>query len=350
MRSSKTEAGLSLLGGALLGAAAMYLLDPESGRRRREYIGELAEDKLGPAWDTARAASAALAEKAGDFSAHMSDRAHDAATNLYSRAGDAADAVGDSGSGLFDTLRHFGRGIVGRASGAASSAADYASDFSSDLADRARRRSHAARHRLAKAIDPEHVRGPGHAAGWTAAGFGTLMLGAGMMYVLDPERGRGRRAWIGQKATRIFNDCGTMFRRTGRDLMNRARGTVAEARGGLQNLRGDSSSGEDADGERLVQRIRTEIGHAVTYPTAIQLMADANGVVTIYGRVPTSEEDRLLSTIHAVPGVCEIINRVESCSTEDFGFGAGSSDRTSSTGSSGSSLSSGTSGYSVPPL
>src|SRR3954466_6071792 len=128
--NSKTEAGLSLLGGALLGAAAMYLLDPESGRRRREYIGEMAEDKLGPAWDTARAASAALAEKAGDYSAHLSDRAHDAATNLYSRAGDAADAVGDSGSGLFDTLRHFGRGIVGHASGAASNAADYASNFS----------------------------------------------------------------------------------------------------------------------------------------------------------------------------------------------------------------------------
>src|SRR5438270_12544181 len=109
MRSSKTEAGLSLLGGALLGAAAMYLMDPESGRRRREHLGEMAEDKLGPAWDTARAASAALAEKAGDFSAHLSDRAHDFATNASSRAGDAADAIGDSGSGLFDTLRHFGR-------------------------------------------------------------------------------------------------------------------------------------------------------------------------------------------------------------------------------------------------
>lgn len=346
MRSSKTEAGLSLLGGALLGAAAMYLLDPETGRRRRERLAELAEDKLGPALDTARSASAALAEKAGDFSAHLSDRAHDAATNLYSRGEDAVDTARDSSSGLFDTLRHFGRGIVGRAGGAASSAADYASDFSSDLVDRARSRSHAARHRLAKAIDPEHVRGPGHAVGWTTAGFGTLMLGAGLMYVLDPEQGRGRRAWMGQKATRILNDCGTMFRRTGRDLMNRARGTVTEARGGLQNLSG-ASSGDDADGERLLQRIRSEIGHVVTYPTAIQLMADANGVVTLYGRVPASEEDQLLSAIHATPGVCEIINRVESCSIEDFGSGGY---RTGAAGSPVSGLSSGAGGYAVPPM
>jgi gas vesicle protein len=344
MRSSKTEAGLSLLGGALLGAAAMYLLDPESGRRRREHLGEMAEDKLGPAWDTARAASAALAEKAGDFSAHLSDRAHDFATNVSSRAGDAADAIGDSGSGLFDTLRHFGRRTVSRASDAASSAADYASGFGSDLAERARRQSHAARHRLAKAIDPEHVRGTGHAVGWTTAGFGTLMLGAGLMYVLDPERGRGRRAWLGQKTTSILNDCGTMFRRTGRDLMNRARGTMYEARGGLQNLRGSSG---DADGERLLQRVRSEIGHVVTYPTAIQLMADANGTVTVYGRVPSSEEDRLLSCIHAVPGVREIINRVEVCSPEDF---AGSYRAGGSSYATGSNPGSGTSGYSVPPM
>ena len=41
-----TQSGFSLLGGALLGAAAMYLLDPESGRRRRSNVSSLAEDAL----------------------------------------------------------------------------------------------------------------------------------------------------------------------------------------------------------------------------------------------------------------------------------------------------------------
>jgi len=78
-------------------------------------------------------------------------------------------------------------------------------------------------------------------------------------------------------------------------------------------------------------------------------MADSNGAVTVYGRVPTSEEDRLLSTIHAVPGVREIINRVESCPVEAFG----ASYRSSAAGSldtTGSSLNSGTTGYTTPSM
>jgi len=61
----------------------------------------------------------------------------------------------------------------------------------------------------------------------------------------------------------------------------------------------------------LLQRIRSKIGHVLTHPTHVQLMADAGGTVTLYGQVPQHEEDRLLATIHAVPGVREIINRLE---------------------------------------
>ena len=38
MRHRKTENTFALLGGAVLGAAAMYLLDPEAGRRRRANL------------------------------------------------------------------------------------------------------------------------------------------------------------------------------------------------------------------------------------------------------------------------------------------------------------------------
>src|SRR5688572_865675 len=63
---------LSLLGGAVVGALAMYLLDPASGERRRRRLAEQSGDAatragetLGPIWDrvseTARTTAASLA-------------------------------------------------------------------------------------------------------------------------------------------------------------------------------------------------------------------------------------------------------------------------------------------------
>jgi len=299
--SNKTQTGLSALGGALLGAVAMYLMDPESGKRRRHHIADAAEDTFGSAAAAAKVAAAALAERAGDVSAVVSDKAHDWATNLSSgaseRAGDVRDWSADVGHTLMDKVRHLGVAAAGATS-----------DWTDDVSHRASKMSHPARHRLARAIDPDHVRGPGHAVGWSAAGVGTLLLGAGVMYFLDPERGRSRRAWAGQKVTRIVNDTGTAARRAGRDLANRTRGTVAQAQG---QVRRAASGGEDADGEQLLQRVRSKMGHVLTHPTHVQLMADADGTVTLYGQVPQHEEDRLLATIHAVPGVRQIINRLE---------------------------------------
>src|SRR4051812_3443240 len=67
MQSCKTETSLSVLGGAMLGAAVMYLLDPDSGRRRRERLADATGgalhttgDALSHAWEHARDAGAAL--------------------------------------------------------------------------------------------------------------------------------------------------------------------------------------------------------------------------------------------------------------------------------------------------
>ena len=43
----KTQNMMTLLGGALVGAAAMYLMDPEMGQRRRKYVAKQAGDYLG---------------------------------------------------------------------------------------------------------------------------------------------------------------------------------------------------------------------------------------------------------------------------------------------------------------
>jgi osmotically-inducible protein OsmY len=63
--------------------------------------------------------------------------------------------------------------------------------------------------------------------------------------------------------------------------------------------------------ERLLQRVRSEMGHVVSHPSAIQVLADGNGVVTLSGSVLASEVDPLLSTVNRIPGVTQLINRLD---------------------------------------
>ncbi len=63
-------------------------------------------------------------------------------------------------------------------------------------------------------------------------GVGLLLvgigIGAGLMYLLDPERGRKRRALLRDKAVALSNDASDAIGKTSRDLGNRAQGVVAE--------------------------------------------------------------------------------------------------------------------------
>src|SRR5262249_35945104 len=56
----------------------------------------------------------------------------------------------------------------------------------------------------------------------SATALGTLLIGAGAMWLFDPDRGRARRAWIGQKITRAVNEMGDFARATGRHLPNKS--------------------------------------------------------------------------------------------------------------------------------
>jgi osmotically-inducible protein OsmY len=60
-----------------------------------------------------------------------------------------------------------------------------------------------------------------------------------------------------------------------------------------------------------MQRIRSQMGHVVSNAGAISVMVNNDGNVTLTGRVLGSELDALLTTIQRVPGVGEIINRLD---------------------------------------
>jgi hypothetical protein len=107
---------------------------------------------------------------------------------------------------------------------------------------------------------------PAKSGGSSAGGGSVWMLlvgigvGAGLMYLLDPERGRTRRKLLGDKLVAWTNDLTDAAGATARDLRNRAKGVVAEARGAVRDYaegvglaRSDSSSRQSQQGGQAAQ-------------------------------------------------------------------------------------------------
>jgi hypothetical protein len=129
-----------------------------------------------------------------------------------------------------------------------------------------------------------------------------LGLGGGLMFMLDPERGRRRRAVVRDKAVGAWNDTGRAVRKTSRHLTNRAQGVVWSATSMLH--RGEVDAG------KLEGRIRSRIGRAVSHSGAIEVRVTENRAM-VSGPVLASEAEELLSTIRGVPGVKEVENRLD---------------------------------------
>ena len=60
--------------------------------------------------------------------------------------------------------------------------------------------------------------------------IGGLGLGAALMYLFDPDRGRGRREVIREKAEGAANKAGEYAEKMSRDIRDRASEVVAEAK------------------------------------------------------------------------------------------------------------------------
>jgi osmotically-inducible protein OsmY len=132
--------------------------------------------------------------------------------------------------------------------------------------------------------------------------IGGLGLGAALMYVLDPERGKRRRALARDKAVRAVNRAGDRLGARSRDWRNRARGVAAQVK--------SMARPEMVDDAVLEERVRAELGRAVSNPGPIEVTALA-GDVTLSGPGVMSELDDLLSAVRGVPGVANVENRLE---------------------------------------
>jgi uncharacterized membrane protein len=132
--------------------------------------------------------------------------------------------------------------------------------------------------------------------------LGGIGLGAGLMYIFDPDRGRRRRATARDAAHHIVNAFDDALGKTSRDMSNRAQGFVAELNSILRC--------EEADDDVVAERIRSKLGRAVSHPHAIHVSVN-QGRVTLSGQILAREVDQLLNRVWSVRGVTGVENRLE---------------------------------------
>ena len=131
---------------------------------------------------------------------------------------------------------------------------------------------------------------------------GGVGLGAALMYLLDPDRGRRRRHLMRDQLVHAGRVAGHSLQTSSHDLRNRARGVAAAARSRV--------TPDHADDVVIVERVRSALGRAVSHPGALTVTAD-QGRVTLGGPVLAGEVDALLGAVRAVRGVRDVENRLE---------------------------------------
>jgi uncharacterized membrane protein len=127
-------------------------------------------------------------------------------------------------------------------------------------------------------------------------------LGAGLMYLYDPDRGNRRRALLRDQINHLVNCTAHYFDTAGRDLSNRLAGVQAEMGAMLMH--------DDADDRVIVERVRSRMGRHVSHPHAIRVESH-DGHIVLSGPILADEVDGLLCAVKQVRGVRELQNRLE---------------------------------------
>ena len=125
--------------------------------------------------------------------------------------------------------------------------------------------------------------------------LGGAVVGVALMYFLDPNSGRRRRARTRDKvvhAARLVNEGAKV---TARDTVHRAQGAWAEAK---RLFNPEEGVGDEA----LAGRVRAALGRMVSHPHAIEVAA-VGGHVSLIGPILSYEVRPLLKAVRRVAGV-----------------------------------------------
>ncbi|HSE26157.1 MAG TPA: hypothetical protein VLB68_31095 [Pyrinomonadaceae bacterium] len=128
-------------------------------------------------------------------------------------------------------------------------------------------------------------------------------MGAGLMYLCDPDRGKRRRALLRNKAIHISRIANDAAGKTQRDIRNHLRGALAEVKAVF------AEEGPVFDAV-LAARVRSKLGRVVSHPGAVEVKA-VDGAIVLSGLILADEVHPLLDTVIGIHGVKNIENRLE---------------------------------------
>jgi uncharacterized membrane protein len=122
-------------------------------------------------------------------------------------------------------------------------------------------------------------------------------VAATVEYLLDPDRGRARRAKVQGILVHGTHRTRGGLTALSRDLVNRSGGVVAGTRYRFK--------GRHADDRVVHERAREMLGHYVSHPHSVEVHVD-DGNVTLTGDVLAGEDKRACSALKRVPGIKDV--------------------------------------------
>ncbi len=129
-----------------------------------------------------------------------------------------------------------------------------------------------------------------------------IAVGATLMYFLDPDNGRRRRALMADKSRHYARVGIEQQEGWVRHAAHRARGTMASARRHL-------NPGELVEDRILLERVRAALGHVVGDPLAVDVRVRC-GTVILKGPARQEQMEELVACATRVPGVLAVENRL----------------------------------------
>lgn len=134
-------------------------------------------------------------------------------------------------------------------------------------------------------------------------------LGAGLMYLLDPQGGSQRRTLVRDKATQAYTVSSGAVRTSATGLGNRGR-SLAERGRGLTAGAGALLSRDGVKDRLLTERLRSKLGRWVSHPDAVQVEVNEGNVI-LRGHVLATNSADLLLKVSQLKGVKSVESELE---------------------------------------
>ena len=125
--------------------------------------------------------------------------------------------------------------------------------------------------------------------------------GAALMYYLDPQSGRRRRALARERGLSAGHDTGRLLQGKSRHAFDRARGAFARARSAFD--------GDIPDDDVLRDRIKSGMGHVIEHPGQVNVDVQ-QGYVVLRGHASIEEIEDLTLRLSGMRGVVGVDNRI----------------------------------------